>query len=162
MASLLVTLYEHNTWANLRLLDFCAGLSDEQLDASAPGTFGRVRDTLVHIVRAEESYVARFASAQPEHPLQESAPFPGFKELRERAQRSGEALASLAAHAQPTQVLWGVWNGEPYAIPASTIMIQAINHAPEHRAHVATILSQHGAAPPQFDGWTYAEENDVP
>ena len=51
MVSLLVTLCEHNTGANLRLLDFCAGLSDEQLDASAPGTFGRVRDTLVHIVR---------------------------------------------------------------------------------------------------------------
>ena len=51
MVPLLVTLYEHNTRANLRLLDFCAGLSDEQLDASAPGTFGRVRDTLVHIVR---------------------------------------------------------------------------------------------------------------
>jgi uncharacterized damage-inducible protein DinB len=54
MASLLVTLYEHNTWANLRLLDFCAGLSDEQPDASAPGTFGRIRDTLIHIVRDKD------------------------------------------------------------------------------------------------------------
>ena len=54
MVSLLVTLYEHNTWANLRLLDFCAGLSDEQLDASAPGTFGRACDTLVHIVRDKD------------------------------------------------------------------------------------------------------------
>jgi uncharacterized damage-inducible protein DinB len=51
MVSLLVMFYEHNTWANLRLLDFCAGLSDEQLNASAPGTFRRVRDTLVHIIR---------------------------------------------------------------------------------------------------------------
>jgi uncharacterized damage-inducible protein DinB len=55
MVSLLVTLYEHNTWANLRLLDFCAGLSDEQLDASAPGTFGRVRDTRVHSVRDKDT-----------------------------------------------------------------------------------------------------------
>ena len=78
--------------------------------------------------------------------------------MRERAQRSGAALASLAASAQPTQVLRGVWNAEPYAIPASTILIQAINHATEHRAHVATILSQHGVAPPQLNGWTYGEE----
>jgi uncharacterized damage-inducible protein DinB len=55
MVPLLVTLYEHNTWANLRLLDFCAGLSDEQLDASAPGTCGRVRDTLVRIVRDKDT-----------------------------------------------------------------------------------------------------------
>ena len=70
MVSLLVMFYEHNTWANLRLLDFCAGLSDEQL--------------------------------------------------------------------------------------------QAINHATEHRAHVATILSQHGVAPPELDGWTYDEEKVKP
>jgi uncharacterized damage-inducible protein DinB len=106
--------------------------------------------------------MARFASAQPEHPLRERAPFPGFKELRERAQRSGEALASPAARAQPTQVLRGVWDREPYAISASTILIQAINHATEHRAHVATILSQHGVVPPQLDGWTYGEEKDKP
>jgi uncharacterized damage-inducible protein DinB len=55
MVSLLVALYEHNTWASLRLLDFCAGLSAAQLGASAPGTFGRVRDTLVHIVRAKDT-----------------------------------------------------------------------------------------------------------
>ena len=54
MVSLLVMFYEHNTWANLRLLDFCAGLSDAQWDASASGTFGRVRDTVVHIVRDKD------------------------------------------------------------------------------------------------------------
>jgi uncharacterized damage-inducible protein DinB len=50
MAALLVMFCGHNMRANLRLLDFCAGRSDEQLDTSAPGTFGHVRDTLVHIV----------------------------------------------------------------------------------------------------------------
>jgi uncharacterized damage-inducible protein DinB len=55
MVSLLVTLYEHNTRANLHLLAFGTTLSDEQLDASAPGTFGRVRDTLVHIVRDKDT-----------------------------------------------------------------------------------------------------------
>jgi uncharacterized damage-inducible protein DinB len=55
MVSLLVALYEHSTGANLRLLDFCARLSDEQLDASAAGTFRRVRHTLVHIVRDKDT-----------------------------------------------------------------------------------------------------------
>ena len=54
----LTTLYRHNRWANLRLLERCAGLSDEQLDATLLGTFGSIRDTLQHIVIAERSYLS--------------------------------------------------------------------------------------------------------
>jgi uncharacterized damage-inducible protein DinB len=56
----LVDFYKHHLWANLGLLDACAHLTDKQLNASAPGTYGRIGDTLVHPVRAEESYLARF------------------------------------------------------------------------------------------------------
>ena len=37
----LTTLYRHNRWANLRLLERCAGLSDEQLDATLLGTLAQ-------------------------------------------------------------------------------------------------------------------------
>lgn len=37
---ILVELYRHNTWANLRLLGVCQGLSDEQLDFRIEGTYG--------------------------------------------------------------------------------------------------------------------------
>ena len=40
-------------------------------------------------------------------------------------------------------------------IPASVILVQAINHATEHRAHATTILSQLGIVPPPIDGWHY-------
>ena len=33
----------------------CAGLNDEQLDATLVGTFGSIRDTPQHIVSAERS-----------------------------------------------------------------------------------------------------------
>lgn len=38
--SVLTTLFAHNTWANLKLLDFCEKLSDAQRDATAIGGFG--------------------------------------------------------------------------------------------------------------------------
>ncbi len=153
----LAELFKHNLWANLRLLDACASLSDEQLDADATGTYGRVRDTLVHLVAAEGRYVARLTGRQPDQALRESDGFPGFEELRKRAQGSGEELIEIARGFRP-KVLKGTWRGEPYAIPATTIIIQAINHATEHRAHVMTILSQQGIEPPSLDGWTYGEE----
>ena len=48
----LTTLFNHNLWANLRLLDVCADLTDEQLDSTLDGTFGSIRDTWQHISRA--------------------------------------------------------------------------------------------------------------
>jgi uncharacterized damage-inducible protein DinB len=41
-------------------------------------------------------------------------------------------------------------------MPASIILIQAINHATEHRAHVMTIITQMGIEPPDVSGWEYA------
>ena len=50
---ILTKFFEHNVWASLKLLDFCEGLSAEQLDSTAIGCFGSIRATLGHIVGAE-------------------------------------------------------------------------------------------------------------
>lgn len=42
-ASVLTALFGHNTWANLKLLDFCTGLSDEQLYMEETGEFREFR-----------------------------------------------------------------------------------------------------------------------
>ena len=47
--------FQYNLWANLRLLDACAHLSDAQLGATTTGTFGSVRETLMHLFAAEEA-----------------------------------------------------------------------------------------------------------
>ena len=45
-------LFRHNRWANLRLLERCATLTSEQLNATMTGGYGSIRDTLEHIVTA--------------------------------------------------------------------------------------------------------------
>ena len=55
--SVVRALFAHNTWANLKLLDFCERLNDEQLDTAAVGGYGTIRTTLSHIFRAEVGYV---------------------------------------------------------------------------------------------------------
>lgn len=157
MNEILTALFEHHTWANLRLIDACAGLTEEQLDAGAPGTFGSVRETLVHFVANEEAYLAAFGQAPPGR---EAFTFRGFDDLRTRAERSGRALVELAARTDGDPTVRGDWRGEPYALPTSVFVIQAINHATEHRAQIATVLSQQGVTPPVLDGWTYHEATD--
>lgn len=155
MNEILTALFEHHTWANLRLIDACAGLTEEQLDAGAPGTFGSVRETLVHVVASEEGYLARLERTPP--PERDAYTFRGLDDLRTRAERSGRALVELAARTDGDPTVRGDWRGEPYALPTSVFVIQAINHATEHRAQIATVLSQQGVTPPVLDGWTYAK-----
>ena len=154
----LAEFYKHNLWANLRLLNVCATLTDEQLDLSAPGTYGKVRDTLVHLFGAEERYVMRLRGRSAERPPQEHEAFPGIGELRRSATESGNALIEIASGFETGTILRGVWRGEPYEIPAIVVMIQAINHATEHRMHIVGILNQNGIETPEMDGWAYGEE----
>ena len=57
MASILAEMFVHHRWANLRTAEACAALTEEQLEATVPGTAGTIRDTLMHIAGAEQRYI---------------------------------------------------------------------------------------------------------
>jgi len=157
MSEILVELFRHNAWANQCLFDACEGLSDAQLDATVAGTFGSIRDTLVHIVGAQERIVTALAEMGPVSVSRERDPFPGLAELRDGVRMSGEALAELVTHAHSGATVTTTWRGEEYTLPVWLLLVQAINHAIEHRAQVAAILTYQGIEPPGMDGWTYHE-----
>ncbi len=157
MSQDLVEFYKHNLWANRLLLDKCATLTEEQLDLAAPGTYGSIRATLVHLVGAEERYVLRLSGDTPNTPPLEREGSPGMDELRQSADRSGNALIKIASDFETGQILRGVWRGEAYELPAIVVMLQAINHATEHRMHIVSILNQNGIETPDMDAWSYDE-----
>ena len=158
MSEGLIELFRHNVWANQRLFDACERLSEAQLDATVGGTFGGVRNTLLHIVGAQERIAAALAGIGQVSVSRDRAPFPGFAELREGARTSGEALVELAARVRSEATVTTTWRGEAYTLPIWLLLVQAINHATEHRAQVAVILTQQGLEPPTMDGWTYHED----
>jgi uncharacterized damage-inducible protein DinB len=157
MSESLIELFRHNDWANQCLFDACEGLSDEQLDATIDGTFGSIRDTLLHIVGLQERIAAALAETEQVSVSRERAPFPGIAELRDSARTSGGALVELAAQAQSGATVTTTWRGVEYTLPVWLLLVQAINHATEHRTQVAAILTQQGIEPPSMDGWTYHE-----
>ena len=54
--TLLDDAFAHHMWATLQVMDVCAGLDPDRLEATAPGTYGTILDTLRHIVEADSSY----------------------------------------------------------------------------------------------------------
>ena len=153
MSTGLSDFFKYNLWANLRLLDACAQLSDAQLDATMKGTFGSVRETLMHLLAAEEVYARHFTGTSPTPRLKELTTFPGFDELRRRAELSGNELITIAEQGDLSQIFH--LDEGTYEAPAIIILIQAIDHGIDHRSQIATLLSQQGIEPPALDAWAY-------
>ena len=147
------TFFQYNLWANLRLLDACTHLSDAQLDATMIGTFGSVREILMHLFGAEEGYVRSFTDTTPIPPLKGLTAFVGFDELRQRAERSGKELITIVEQRDLSQIFH--LDEGTYEAPAIIVAIQAINHGIDHRSQIATLLSQQDIKLPDLDSWAY-------
>lgn len=155
--SVLTTLFAHNTWANLKLLGFCAGLSDAQLDTTAIGGYGSIRDTLRHIISAEVSYVDRVNGRLPARPLPPDQ-FPGFDLLIEAARWAGDELLLLALSATKDTRVRQRPPRQIYEYTLASLMAQALSHSTEHRTQIAAIITQLGLEPPDMSGWMYMDE----
>ncbi len=155
MTTGLSNFFQYHLWANLRLLDACAQLSDAQLDATMRGTFGSVRETLMHMFASEEGYAHHwhFTGASFTPRLKDLTMFPGFDELRRRAERSGKELIAVAEQGELDEIL--SLDEGTYEAPAIILLIQAINHGVDHRSQIATLLSQQDIELPDLDGWSY-------
>jgi uncharacterized damage-inducible protein DinB len=151
-----VEFFRHNTMMNERLLEACRQLTPEQLRATAPGTYGSIGATLVHIANGQMGYASRLLCLERPEALPEE-PFPGFESIAARLAHGNARLEEAAAQpdiARQVQVRGddppGTWS-----MPVSLFLLQAINHGTEHRSQVATILTQLGVKPPEMDGWAY-------
>ena len=158
-----VEIFRHNSMMNRRLVDACRRLSPEQLAATAPGTYGTVGATLVHIANAQEGYAARLLDIERPERLSDD-PFPGLDAVAARLAHGDAQLEQAATETGKTgpERKVKVTGDDPpgtWWMPVSLFLLQAVNHGTEHRSQVATILTQLGVEPPAMDGWTYFFES---
>jgi uncharacterized damage-inducible protein DinB len=163
----LLVLFRHKTWATLRLVEYCQDLAKEHLDATIPGTYGTIRETLRHLVEAEEGYFS-IVTRQPFLTKDQAAafvfsdPLPDgpvpLGELAERIRRLGPRWEVLAQDADLQAS--DVTTTDGWRLPAAVVMAQAIHHADDHRSHILSILGARGVPLPEPNGldvWGYAE-----
>ena len=136
----LTTLFSHHLWANLRLLERCAELTTEQLDATAIGAYGSIHDTLQHIVTSEQSYFSRISTGK-RYDRPEDAPPMTITEMVDLVHTIGSGLIEWAPKVQAGDTVQIDWDGTPRDVPKSIILTQVINHATEHRAQIMVMLT---------------------
>jgi uncharacterized damage-inducible protein DinB len=155
----LTTLYSHNLWANLLLLEHCTRLTPEQLDARIPGSFGSIYETLQHFVTSEQSYFSRISTGKP-YGRPDDAPPMTMDEMAASLRATGQGLIEWASRVSADDTVEVNWDGTPRDVPKTILLTQVINHATEHREQIKAIMTELGIEPPDLQGWAYFDEMD--
>lgn len=138
-------LYDFNSWANHRVLDACAPLTDEQFTRNLGNSFPSVRDTLCHICGAEWIWLERWHGRSPSV-IPSAADYPSLEAVRrhwadvERDLR--DYVASLRAEDLQRILKFKTLAGVPYSQPLWQCLQHVANHGTYHRGQVTTMLRQ--------------------
>jgi uncharacterized damage-inducible protein DinB len=137
------------------LIDTCLGLSPEQLETAAPGTYGSILDTMRHLVGADSWYLFDI-TGDPARRIEEDQM--DLPELRAAMEADGTAwLELLAKDPDPEAVLKEVDENDGYErdAPVGVRLAQALHHGTDHRSQICTALTTLGVQPPAIDVWDF-------
>ena len=149
-------MFDYHFWATETLIEHLGRLPAGRLDASVPGTYGSMIDTLTHMIDADSRYLLRLRDPSP--PLaddrvgvplgQLSSEMPGHRERWDRALSELEA-GTLHATIRGRE-------DYPDTDPAEAmLLLQAIHHGNDHRTQICSTLGALGLDMPDMDGWDY-------
>ena len=154
------TFFRQSACSSERLIEVCAQLTDDQLDAPGDGSYGSIRETLLHLLSTEQYYLGHLGRPLPAERVTEHQS-ESFEALTRAAHENGARLASAAAECTPELVIPGTETDSFTDADATVFLVQAINHSSEHRTQIMTMLTALGAGPAdldsQIDGWSWAE-----
>jgi len=131
--------FKHMAWANAQMFSILKGLPNEAINFSAWNPDWTVGKIAHHIVIAEGRLISRILN-QPS-PAENDAPTSseGIKELISIcADRDAQLLSLIDT---PDELRKFVRYGNEVEFLTSTILVQAVHHASEHRAQISDILA---------------------
>jgi uncharacterized damage-inducible protein DinB len=141
-------LYDYNRWANHRVLDACAPLSEEPFTRDLGSSFRSVRDTLVHILGVEWLWLERWHGRSHKALLPASG-FPNLEAVERRWAEIERNLLDYIASLTPDDIQRVVEHrtteGVLQAQPLGEMLHHVVNHGTYHRGQVTSMLRQLGA-----------------
>lgn len=166
VAPYLRTLARYNRWANRRLYDASAKLSDAQFREDKGAFFGSVQGTLNHLLVADRSWIARLAGKEPPPDTLSTILFERFADLR--AAREAEDAGIIARVDGTPESRFSdileyrrVSTPEPVRNAIADIWFHLFNHATHHRGQVHGLLTQFGQPSVELDLIYYVRLRDA-
>ena len=150
----LVRLYDYNYWANKHLFSAISQLTPEQFTQSVAGSYGSIRNTMVHTMSAEWGWLERCGGAKRGDKLNPDN-YPTVASLVHAWSRV-EAnvrtfLAGLTDEDLVREVEFVLGDGPTHHRTVGQLMQHAANHGVHHRGQAALLLRVLGHSPGNFD-----------
>lgn len=154
-------LYEYHYWANEKLLGVVAQLTRDQFTQQVSGSYGSIRNALVHVMSAEWGWLDR-CGGEARGPKLNPDDYPDASSVIERWKRVEGFLRSFLSQigdadlARDVEFTLGA--GDTHVVALGDLMHHAVIHAVHHRGQVALMLRELGYAPGNFDLVIYCFE----
>lgn len=157
----ILTLYKYNQWANAKILNAAANVTEEQFLAGASFPHGGLRSTLVHTLFAQWIWRSRWEGNSPTYRLKPEK-FPSFASLHARWVAEEALLMAFVEKVtdeQLNQVMeYKNTKGSPKQQVLWKMMAHVVNHGTQHRAEAAALLTDFGCSPGDVDMIYFLDE----
>jgi len=157
----LAGLYDYGYWAGKKLFAVMAQLTPEEFTRPVAGSFGSIRNTMVHVVSAEAGWLERCGGPK-RGPRLNPDDFPTVETVRQAAGRVEDHVRAFLANQQDEDLTRHAEyvndRGQKRSMPVGELMHHAANHGVHHRGQVALLLRMLGHAPGDFDALFYHAE----
>jgi uncharacterized damage-inducible protein DinB len=131
--------FKHMAWANQQMLETLSSLPDEAINFSAWNPDWTVGTIAHHIVIAEGRLISRIIQQPAPEEFKQPATAAEIKQLIAIcAERDSQLLELINT---PDEMRQFVRYGKEVEFLTSTILVQAVHHASEHRAQISDILA---------------------
>ncbi len=155
-------LYEYSAWANTKLFEVFARLTPEQFTEPVAGSYGSIRNTMVHVLSAEWGWMDRCGGA-PRGPALVGTDYPTLAsvlDLRQHVEANVQLfLAGLRDEDLDRVVEFTLGSGPKQAMRLGHLMHHAAIHGVHHRGQVALLVRLLGQVPGNFDILFYPDRS---
>ena len=151
-------LYSYNNWANEKLLEFVGTLDLGDFNRDLLNSFSSIRDTVVHILGAEELWLSRWMGEEG-RVLLDASTFPDVKSVNNRwsvhRPNINSFVSSMTDDHLTRFISYKNLKGIAYSLELWKQMLHMINHSSYHRGQIITMCRQLNLQPPSLDLISY-------
>jgi len=148
-------LAQYNAWANWRVYEACAQLSDSERKAPRPCFFGSIHRTLNHILVGDRVWLSRLTAGKRDIVSLDQELYSDFSELRAARIREDERLIGVLDRYDEAETAgflsYNSMDGAAQRVPMVQVLGHIFNHQTHHRGQVHALLSGTPVAPPSLD-----------